>query len=138
MLPGALHSSFSLLGNFRLAGHILPPGATPVLAQYWFWFGFRCCIPFPYSHLYSTNPVLISCSIKSPTIHYHLLNYYTQNFTFTIISPKILSNTKPLGISILYTLDTSQTSKLFQNTTDTTQLINALSYSIVNKPKFIH
>jgi len=58
--PGDSRSSSPLLVNFRLAGHILSPSAKTVLAQYWFWFGFRCCIPFPYSHIYSTNLVLMS------------------------------------------------------------------------------
>ncbi|QCD79053.1 hypothetical protein DEO72_LG1g2690 [Vigna unguiculata] len=39
--PGASRSSSLLFGDFRLAGHILPPSATPVLAQYLFWFGIR-------------------------------------------------------------------------------------------------
>jgi len=28
-------------GNYRLAGQTPPPGATPVLAQYWFFFHFN-------------------------------------------------------------------------------------------------
>jgi len=90
--PSASRSNSPLFGKFRLAGLILPPGTTPVLAQYWFCFNFRYCISLPYSHIHLT--CLINISYISNNVHY---------LTTIIITTSIISQTKFISLKSLAT-----------------------------------